>query len=277
MVLTVTKPTVGGSEDSWGTTINTALDDIVLEINSNADGTNTVTPNLGSGWQVGGVAVTSTAAELNILNGATVTTAELNILDGDTATSSVIVAGTDKMILNDAGVMKQITVDALNSYVQGQAGGANNATITLSAGNGIGGGGSFTTDQASASTITFTVGNGNGLTQTADGLAMSGSFTGSFTATGDITAFSDAALKSDIQTISDALQRVTQMRGVFFDKDGRRGTGVVAQEVQGVIPEAVHDSGEYLSVAYGNLVGVLIEAVKELATEVKALKDGVTK
>ena len=79
MVLTVTKPTVGGSEDSWGTTINTALDDIVLEINSNADGTNTVTPNLGSGWEVGGVAVTSTAAELNILDGVTATAAELKI------------------------------------------------------------------------------------------------------------------------------------------------------------------------------------------------------
>ena len=75
MAITITKPTVGGSEDSWGTTINTALDTIVLEINSNADGTNTVTPNLAAGWEVGGVAVTSTAAELNILDGVTATAA----------------------------------------------------------------------------------------------------------------------------------------------------------------------------------------------------------
>lgn len=121
MAITITKPTVGGSEDSWGTTINTALDDIVLEINSNADGTNTVTPNLGSGWEVGGVAVTSTAAELNILDGVTATAAEINVLDGDTSASTVTVEGTDKMILNDGGVMKQITVDTLNTYVQGQA------------------------------------------------------------------------------------------------------------------------------------------------------------
>ena len=61
MVLTVTKPTVGGSEDSWGTTINTALDDIVLEINSNADGTNAITLQEG-GFAVGATTVTVTRA-----------------------------------------------------------------------------------------------------------------------------------------------------------------------------------------------------------------------
>lgn len=257
MAITITKPTVGGSEDSWGTTINTALDDIVLEINSNADGTNAITPNLTEGsWEISATAVTASAADLNAIDGfdATgVTMTEVGYLSG--ATSNI-----------------QSQIDTITA-----SGGAGDGTITLSAGNGVGGGGSFTTNQSSASTITLTVGAGNGLSQTADGLAMSGSYTGAFTATGDITAFSDAALKSDIETIRDALQRVTQMRGVFFDKDGRRGTGVIAQEVQKALPEAVHDSGEYLSVAYGNLVGVLIEAVKELATEVKALKDGVTK
>ena len=232
MAITITKPTIGGSEDSWGLTINNALDDVAAALNGTAG---TVAPDH-TVLTINGTDVTSSSAELNILDGAGVTTAELNVLDGDTSASTVTVAGTDKMILNDSGVMKQITVDTLNSYVQGQAGGANNATVTLSAGSGIGGGGSFTTDQASASTISFNVGAGNGLSQTADGIAMSGSFTGAFTASGDITAFSDAALKSDIQTITDALHRVTQMRGVFFDKDGRRGTGVVAQEVQSAIP-----------------------------------------
>ena len=126
MAITITKPTVGGSEDSWGTTINTALDTIVLEINSNADGTNTVTPNLAAGWEVGGVAVTSTAAELNILDGVTATAAEISILDGDTSASTVTVESTDALILNDAGTMKQITVDTLNTYIQGQAGGLAN-------------------------------------------------------------------------------------------------------------------------------------------------------
>lgn len=257
MPISITKPDVGASEDSWGDLINTALDAIVLEINSNADGTNAITPNLTEGsWEISTTPITASAADLNAI-------------DGFDATG---VTMTEVGYLSGASSNLQSQIDTITA-----SGGAGDGTITLSAGTGIGGGGSFTTNQSSASTISFTVSGGNGLDETANGLEMSGSFTGSFTATGDITAFSDAALKSDIETISDALQRVTQMRGVFFDKDGRRGTGVIAQEVQKAVPEAVHDSGEYLSVAYGNLVGVLIEAVKELATEVKALKDGVTK
>jgi len=96
---------------------------------------------------------------------------------------------------------------------------------------------------------------------------------GSFTATGNITAYSDERLKDNIETIDGALDKVCAMRGVMFDKDGQRETGVIAQEVQAVLPEAVLE-GEYLSVAYGNLVGVLIESVKELKAEIEELKKG---
>ena len=70
MALSITKPTVGGSEDTWGTTINTALDAIVDEINDNADGTNAINLKEGS-FQIGGTAVTATAAELNYVDGVT--------------------------------------------------------------------------------------------------------------------------------------------------------------------------------------------------------------
>ena len=96
--------------------------------------------------------------------------------------------------------------------------------------------------------------------------------TGSILAAGDVTAYSDERLKSDIVTIPDALEKVKALRGVNFTKDGEASTGVIAQEVQKVIPEVVQENGEYLSVAYGNLVGVLIEAVKELSAEVESLK-----
>ena len=97
---------------------------------------------------------------------------------------------------------------------------------------------------------------------------------GNFTAAGDVTAFSDVRLKDNIETIDGALDKVSAMRGVTFDKDGQRSTGVIAQEMQEVMPEVVTQNNEYLSVAYGNLVGVLIEAVKELRAEVEELKKG---
>jgi len=103
-------------------------------------------------------------------------------------------------------------------------------------------------------------------------LTLDMSAAGAATFNNDVTAFSDERLKSDIRTIDNALDKVMNMRGVTFDREGRKGTGVIAQEMQKVMPEVVHDEGVYMSVAYGNLVGVLIEAVKELKAEIEELK-----
>jgi hypothetical protein len=94
---------------------------------------------------------------------------------------------------------------------------------------------------------------------------------GSFTASGNITAFSSRKLKSDIKTIDNALDKVSQMRGVTFYKDGELSSGVIAEEFEQVAPELVLD-GEYKSVAYGNTVGYLIEAIKELKNKIEELK-----
>ena len=81
----LTKPEVGASADTWGTKLNTNLD----SLDNLLDGTTAIAPNL-VGWKVGGVAVTVTAGELNILDGVTATTAEINVLDGVTATTAEI-------------------------------------------------------------------------------------------------------------------------------------------------------------------------------------------
>jgi len=148
-------------------------------------------------------------------------------------------------------------------------------TMTVTAGAGMTGGGSFTANQTGNSSVTLNAIAGNGITVNANDIAMSGSFTGGFTATGDITAYSDESLKTNIQTIDNALNRVEAVRGVTFERleDGSVSTGVVAQELNAVLPEAVHtDANGLHHVAYGNITGLLIEAVKELSAEVKELK-----
>jgi len=100
---------------------------------------------------------------------------------------------------------------------------------------------------------------------------------GSIVSTGDITAFSDRSLKDNIETIPDALAKLGKINGVTFTRndinDNKRYAGVIAQEIEAVLPEVVTTSESGLkSVAYGNLVGLLIEAIKELQADVAALK-----
>lgn len=92
---------------------------------------------------------------------------------------------------------------------------------------------------------------------------------------GNVGAYSDERLKTDIRTVDNALDKVSNMRGVYFNRDGVASVGVVAQEIAKVLPEVVPEvknEGDYLSVSYGNIVGVLIEAIKELKAEIERLK-----
>jgi hypothetical protein len=91
----------------------------------------------------------------------------------------------------------------------------------------------------------------------------------------NVTATSDQRLKTDITTIENALEKVLQLRGVNYRslQDGKTNIGVIAQEIQEIVPEVVQENSDgYLSVAYGNITGLLIEAVKELKKELDNIK-----
>jgi hypothetical protein len=93
----------------------------------------------------------------------------------------------------------------------------------------------------------------------------------------NVTAYSDARLKTNVETITNALDTVSKMRGVTYERidSGTKGVGVIAQEMKEVLPEVVMDASsedEFMSVSYGNIVGVLIEAIKELKAEIEELK-----
>ena len=102
---------------------------------------------------------------------------------------------------------------------------------------------------------------------------------GDFTATGNITAYSDSRLKDNVEVIPDALEKVKQLHGYTYTRnDGHPGshTGVFAQEVLKVLPEAVLQGKtpeDHMSVAYGNMMGLMIEALKEMELKVKKLEE----
>lgn len=107
---------------------------------------------------------------------------------------------------------------------------------------------------------------GIGLTNPTQKLHVSGNIL----ANGDVTAYSDKRLKSNIAHIENALDKVTQLNGYTYtlNETNIQSTGLIAQEVLDVLPEAVHGSKDtQYSLAYGNLMGLAVEAIKELESK----------
>ena len=108
-------------------------------------------------------------------------------------------------------------------------------------------------------------------------------------ANGNITAYgnaSDIKLKENVEVIDNPVDKIKQLKGVTFNykKDGSKSTGLIAQDLEKVLPEAVYtsetidneingeESEEFLAIRYGNTVGLLVEAIKELEARVKELE-----
>lgn len=106
---------------------------------------------------------------------------------------------------------------------------------------------------------------------------------GNLVVVGNVTAYgsiSDIRLKENIEIIPDAIEKVQKLEGITFNykKDGGRSTGLIAQQLQEVLPEAVYkaedlEGEEHLAVKYGNVVGLLVEAIKEQQTQLSAQQE----
>ena len=218
-------------------------------VNINVTGIVTATSFVGSGANLTGIANTE-----NIVSTA-ITTGTLNV-----TTSAVIGTG--------------ITANASGINVTGVV----TATSFVGNGSGLTGAGSTvfddtTTNQEFFPLFTATTSG----TITASGISTSkltyNPSTGAMTAV-DFNSTSDINLKENIHTVGNALEITEQLRGVSFDwkETGRSSYGVIAQELEEVLPELVKQ-GEVKSVNYNGIIGVLIEAIKELKKEVEYLKN----
>jgi hypothetical protein len=224
-----------------------------MTMTSTGFGINTTTPNARLDVQGTAIIGTGTSGRANqgltvLMNNATTYTANSDLGDGNRQLS----------IVNDNSTV--------NAYAALSFRVSPNTTTSM-------GDFKFVRTGASTSNLIWTTNDGGAFT---DRFTFAG--TGTFTASGDVYAYSDARVKENIETIDNALEKVMAMRGVSYNRtdteDKTKKVGVIAQEIQKVLPEVVQDKEDgMLSVSYGNIVGVLIEAIKEQQKQIDELKE----
>uniref|UniRef100_A0A6C0AJK7 Peptidase S74 domain-containing protein n=1 Tax=viral metagenome TaxID=1070528 RepID=A0A6C0AJK7_9ZZZZ len=248
----------GGSNSIGGVTLNggaiTATNGLAMGTSS-ITGVTTISAGTGSS-SIGGVT----------LNGGAIT-ATNGLAMGTSSITGVttISAGTGSSSIGGVTLNGGAITGSLTGNCSGSSGSCTGNAATATSAAGLSNG-------ALTVTVTGTTGtNINTLTVNAPATAACNAIytTGTMYAY-DFTASSDRRLKTDIVTLSNALDIVKNMRGVYFTRIGqtKRSVGVIAQEVEEVLPEVVHGD-DTKSVSYGNIVGLLIEAVKELAEKMK--------
>ena len=227
-----------------------------------------------------GVIVTGVTTSTKANIGAATTFPEDLVVQGDARVTGILTVGTSSIILD--GTTDIITVGS-GATINGSNGNVVFAgSITASSfsgdGSGLTGAGSTVADDTSTNSTFYPV-----FTETTSGTITASKVsttkltfnpsTGTLTAT-DLNSSSDISLKENVQTVENAVETVNSLRGVKFDwkEDGRTSYGVIAQELEEVLPELV-SSGDLKTVNYNGLIGVLIQAVKELSAEVEDLKN----
>jgi len=103
---------------------------------------------------------------------------------------------------------------------------------------------------------------------------------GTIRATGDVIAYSDRRVKQDIVTLENSVELIQKLRGVSYKKIGEseEKIGVIAQEILEVLPQVVsEDENGMYSVAYGNMAGLFIEAIKQQQAHIDTLEQRIEK
>jgi len=211
------------------------------------------------------VSVTGITTLSNVVVGGATT--EL-VVNGDARITGILTIGTSSITLD--GVNDNVNVGTAVTLIGST--GQIQATSFVGDGSGLSGAGSTLDDDVVTNSDMYPVfsENTSGSLSTAKISSTKLTYnpsTGKLTST-IVNSSSDENLKKDISTITGALDKVKQLRGVDFtwkDND-TKGKGVIAQELQQVFPELVSEESDgNLSVNYNGLIAVLIEAIKELS------------
>ena len=288
------KPEVGAARNTWGNTINDGFDAIDAKDKSQDDliaarvkiAGDAMTGSLTFDSDSNGIVYSADTRTFDAINSTTLDklghfmdvsgdalrirtedgTVTLLKVDG----TSLLYKGARVMVVGDTYSAGTVDGDLIvNGYVQAQAFRLDTNFQVKLEGDGCVVRYDTTSyqrfDRSAASTTWVT----NGATRmTLDG-------TGNLTLPGDISANSDARLKTDVETIGGALDAIKQIRGVSFRRiaDGSRSLGVIAQDVEIAFPTLVHtDNDGIRSVNYTGLIAPLIEAIKVLTARVEFLE-----
>ena len=264
-----------------GATVTIAADAVKV-VYSDGGGSGAAVYDALSDLNLGG---TPTATNLTVTSGITADSVTAPTLTGSTSVKTPLIEFTDgddaiaiadgggvtiatsldmngKELILDADGNTSITAD-VNNQIDFRLGGTDRVQFTESTISPVTNAGV----DLGTSSLQFNNGYFDG-TLTTDVISNSGSITSA-------TYFysSDAALKEDIQTIENPLEKVQALRGVSYKwKDtGRKDIGLVADEVQEVLPELVVEN-EHKQMDYGHMIGLLVEAIKEQQKEIEDLK-----
>ena len=248
------KPEIGASEDTWGTKINTNLD----SVDNLLDGT---TPITGIDINSGSIDGTPIGA-----NSASTVTATSVIATSFTGDGSNLTGITDTTYSAGSGLDLSGTTFSVESDLRGEVWYIGRDSNDY-----------FAVDTTS---MNWYLDGANDMRLENDGdLHVEGNVIAYS------TTISDERLKKDIVKIDNALDKVSQLNGYTFEyiADGKKSAGVIAQEVEKVMPSAItestlplkmgdDDETKYKTVQYDQLHGLMIEAIKELKAEIEELK-----